>query len=360
MLEAIPRSISLKELLSQHTAAADPALVRPEENRAVRCLACGHRCRIPEGKEGICRVRFNREGQLRVPFGYVAGLAVDPIEKKPFFHACPGAAALSFGMLGCDLHCGYCQNWVTSQALRDEQAVAQPTFIDPQRIVELALEHRCPIMTSTYNEPLISVEWSTAIFRAGQAHGLIGSFVSNGHATPEALEFIRPWVKLLKIDLKAFRDQTYRQLGGVLENVLSTIRLAKQMDFWVEVVTLVVPGLNDSDEELTQIAEFIAGVSPDIPWHVTAFHPEYKMEGPPRTPAQTLLRAHQIGCRAGLNFVYAGNLPGAVGQLENTRCPGCGQTLIERSGFYVRRNLLADGHCPGCGRSIPGVWQPGR
>jgi pyruvate formate lyase activating enzyme len=350
--------ISLKQLLAEHTAPADPALIRAEDGQIIRCLACAHRCRVLPGRDGVCRVRFNRQGELRAPFGYVAGLGVDPIEKKPFFHAFPGRTALSFGMLGCDLHCPFCQNWITSQTLRDTEAIAEPTFIDPERIVQLALEHDCPVLTSTYNEPLITAEWALAIFKAGQPHGLVGSFVSNGNATPEVLELLRPYVPLFKVDLKAFRDRTYRQLGGVLENVLSTIRRLKQMDFWVEIVTLVVPGLNDSDEELKEIAGFIAGVSRDIPWHVTAFHPQYKMTDPPPTSADTLLHAYELGRQAGLDFVYPGNLPGRVRDLEDTKCPGCGTMLIERQGFSIRANRLQSGACPVCARKIPGVWQP--
>ena len=356
MPELSPRVISIKNLLNEHTAPADAALVHREDGSAVRCLACGHRCRVLEKHEGVCRVRFNVGGELRVPFGYVAGLAVDPIEKKPFFHAFPGRDALSFGMLGCDLHCSYCQNWVTSQMLRDTSAVSEPTFVEPEKIVQLALEHACPVLTSTYNEPLITAEWAVAVFKAGKPHGLVGSFVSNGNGTPEVLEFLRPHVDLFKVDLKSFRDKTYRQLGGELENVLSTIRLLKKMDFWVEVVTLIVPGLNDSDEELKDTANFIAGVSPDIPWHVTAFHPDYKLMDPPRTSVETLLRAYEIGRGAGLDFVYPGNLPGALGDRENTYCPGCGALLIERYGFLVRQNNLKGGCCPSCDRKIPGVW----
>lgn len=351
-----PRLMTIKNLLAEHTAPADPALIRHEDGHAVRCLACGHRCRVLPDHDGVCRVRFNRGGELRAPFGYVAGLAADPIEKKPFFHAFPGRDALSFGMLGCDLHCSYCQNWVTSQMLRDTHAVSAPNFVTPERIVQLALKHNCPVLTSTYNEPLITAEWAVAVFKAGKPHGLVGSFVSNGNATPEALEFLRPYVDLFKIDLKSFRDKTYRHLGGVLENVLSTIRLAKKMGFWVEIVTLIVPGLNDSDEELRDLAGFIAGVSPDIPWHVTAFHPDYKLTDPPRTSAETLLRAYKIGRKAGLNFVYPGNLPGAVGKLESTACPGCGALLIERHGCLVQQNNLKGDRCPACNRQIPGVW----
>jgi pyruvate formate lyase activating enzyme len=304
-------------------------------------------------------VRFNRRGQLRAPSGYVAGLQVDPIEKKPFFHAFPGRDALSFGMMGCDLHCSYCQNWVTSQALRDSRAVAGVQSVQPAELVELARRQDTPVIVSTYNEPLITADWAVEIFRLAVADGLTCGFVSNGNATPEVLEFIRPWVRLFKVDLKTFDDRSYRQLGGVLGNVLETIRRLRQMDFWVEIVTLVVPGFNDGDDELRRMADFLAGVSADIPWHVTAFHPDYKMIDPPRTPAETLLRACELGRQAGLRFTYAGNLPGRVGDQENTCCPGCGITLIRREGFLVLDNRLQAGRCPSCLMQIPGVWETG-
>lgn len=347
----------LRDLLGRHTMPAAGELIETGPDGRVRCLACGHRCLVLDGRCGVCRVRFNEGGTLRVPAGYVATVAIDPIEKKPFFHAYPGREALSFGMLGCDYHCGYCQNWVTSQALRDDDAVSQPHFVTPEKVVALALEHGCPVLTSTYNEPLITSEWAVEIFRLGRQQGLVGAYVSNGNATPQVLEYIRPWVDLYKVDLKSFRDRTYRELGGVLDNVLATIRLLKKMDFWVEIVTLIVPGLNDSDDELTQIADFLAGVSPDIPWHVTAYHPDYKMIDLPRTQADALLRAYEIGRRAGLRYVYPGNLPGMVGRCESTHCPSCGQTVIDRVGFEVRRNRLRDGCCPECGATVPGVWE---
>lgn len=356
--------ISLKELLHDNTMPGAEALVRAEADErtgttALRCLACGHRCLIREGRAGVCRVRFNSGGQLRVPGGYVAGLQVDPIEKKPFYHAFPGRNAMSFGMLGCDFHCGYCQNWVTSQALRDDEAVSPPRFTDAERLVESAAAHGAPVIVSTYNEPLITSEWAVKVFRLARARGITCGYVSNGNATPEVLEFIRPYVDLYKVDLKGFDDKHYRELGGVLGNVLETIRRLKEMAFWVEIVTLVVPGFNDSDEELTKIAEFLASVSVDIPWHVTTFHPDYKMTDPPRTPVETLLRGYDIGKRAGLRFVYPGNLHGAVGDRENTRCPTCGETLIERRGFYVKHNRMgANGRCPKCGVIPPGVWEP--
>jgi pyruvate formate lyase activating enzyme len=259
-------------------------------------------------------------------------------------------------MLGCDFHCSYCQNWITSQTLRDTRAVTEPQFATPERIVALAVEHGCPVLTSTYNEPLITTEWAVEIFKLGAQSGLAGAYVSNGNGTPEVLEYLRPYVSLFKVDLKAFSDKTYRSLGGVLENTLNTIRGLVKLDFWVEVVTLIVPGLNDSDQELTRIADFLVEVSPQIPWHVTAFHPDYRMTDPPRTSVETLERAHAIGKQAGLNFVYAGNLPGMVGDLENTFCPQCNEELIARHGFHVRRNRIRDSCCPACGTRIPGVW----
>lgn len=351
-VEAAP---PLREVLSRLTAEGELCERLPDDR--VRCIACGHRCLIPPGREGVCRVRFNEGGRLRVPFGYVGALQVDPVEKKPFFHALPGARALSFGMLGCDYHCGYCQNWLTSQALRDPAADAGPTEITADDLVRLAQRHGARIVTSTYNEPLITSEWAVAVFREARRAGLVCSYVSNGNATPEVLDYLVPWVGLYKVDLKGFRDKFYRRLGGTLERVLWTIRALHERGVWVEVVTLCVPGANDSDAELRDIARFLVSVSPGIPWHVTAFHPDYRMTQAPRTPARALMRAAELGRAEGLHFVYAGNLPGATGGWENTFCPGCRALLVERRGFHVLRNRLASGGaCPDCGRAIPGVW----
>ena len=555
------KATPLGEMLARRTAEGE--LYEKLPNDRVRCFACGHRCLIPPGFDGICRVRFNEGGVLKVPFGYVGALQLDPVEKKPFFHALPGSRALSFGMLGCDYHCGYCftgdtvvvtdegsttlaelfaacgrteqrpdaqlafpegrrvvaasgalrrlrgvvrhryrgelvtirpfhlrplrctpdhrvyattdptvpaapvaarnvstdhylvipgrvaaevlparairepvaaasiaataaharrpsgartafleeddrepaaepravptgdnylvplrgvdhepyegdvynmeveeehsylagffavsncQNWVTSQALRDPSAVAAPQEITPGELVRLAHEHQARIITSTYNEPLITSEWAVAVFREARAAGLVCSYVSNGNGTPEVLDYIKPWVSLYKVDLKSFRDRHYRELGGTLERVLWTIRALHERGFWVEIVTLTIPGFNDSDEELRDIARFLVSVSPDIPWHVTAFHKDYKMTGPDDTSVATLLRGVEIGAAEGLRYVYAGNLPGQVGRWENTYCPGCGEVLIERYGFRVMRNRVADGRCPKCTRAIPGFW----
>jgi pyruvate formate lyase activating enzyme len=572
----------LAEVLARRTAEGD--LYEKLPNDRVRCFACGHRCLIPPGFGGVCRVRFNEDGVLKVPWGYVGALQLDPVEKKPFFHALPGSRALSFGMLGCDFHCSYCftgetvvvtdegpttlaelfascertetradaelafpegrrvvaasgrlrrlrgvvrhryrgelvtirpfylpplrctpdhriyattdpaqppvlvpakdisadhyltvprhlpaelvetldvaallqdhrathgsrgvqhvprelvaagsgasatartmgrtrtpgplvedhavdpaigrravqtadnylvplrsvdreaydgdvynmeveeehsylagffavsncQNWVTSQALRDPSAVARPQEITPKELVRLAHEHQARIVTSTYNEPLITSEWAVAVFKEARAAGLVCSYVSNGNGTPEVLDYIKPWVSLYKVDLKSFRDRHYRELGGTLDRVLWTIRALHEKGFWVEIVTLTISGFNDSDEELRDIARFLVSVSPDIPWHVTAFHGDYKMTEPENTNVATLLRAAEIGAAEGLRFVYAGNLPGQVGKWENTYCPGCSELLIERHGFRVLRNRVAEGQCPKCARAIPGFWR---
>ncbi|MBU0717725.1 MAG: AmmeMemoRadiSam system radical SAM enzyme [Planctomycetes bacterium] len=352
-------SVQLKELLNSHTMTAAPELAVKEADDRVRCQACGHRCSIPPGRTGICRVRFNDNGILRVPAGYVAGLQVDPVEKKPFYHAYPGCDALSFGMLGCCFHCGFCQNWMTSQTLRDDSAIARPNFCTPEQLVEIAVERHVPLIVSTYNEPLITADWAVEIFKLAKPHGIRCGFVSNGHATPQVLEFIRPYVEMMNVDLKTFDEKQYHQLGGVMKNVLDSIRLLKQMDFWIEVVTLVVPTFNDSDEELRRMADFIVDVSPDIPWHISAFHPDYKMTGPPRTPIETLLRAYDIGKAAGLKYVYPGNIHGGVGERESTFCPACNKLLIRRRGFTVQENHMKCGACPYCGESIAGRWDDG-
>jgi pyruvate formate lyase activating enzyme len=348
----------LADALARRTA--EGALYRRLPNDWVLCYACGHECSIPPGRAGICRVRENRGGTLFVPRNYVGALQVDPVEKKPFFHALPGSTALSFGMLGCDYHCGYCQNWLTSQALRDPAAVSPPEDITAEALADLAVEHGARIVTSTYNEPLITSEWAVEVFRAARARGLVTSYVSNGNGTREVIDYLRPWVDLYKVDLKGFDDRHYRKLGGVLATVLATIEMLVERRFWVEVVTLVIPGWNDSDDELRGMARFLAGVSRDIPWHVTAFHDDYKMRDQGRTPETTLVRAAAFGREAGLRFVYAGNLPGRVGTLENTYCPGCEALLVERYGFRIVQNrLTAAGACPDCGRAIPGVWSAG-
>jgi pyruvate formate lyase activating enzyme len=329
-------------------------------DRSIRCTACGHRCLIREGRRGICQVRYNQGGELRVPWGYVAALNADPVEKKPFYHLLPGATALTFGMLGCDFHCGYCQNWLTSQVLRDPAADESTSFIrrmSAEQIVDTARRVGAQVLASSYNEPLITSEWAMGVFKLAMQAGMKCVYVSNGNATREVLEYVRPYLTGMKIDLKSMQDKNYRQLGGVLKNVLDTIVRVKEMGLWLEVVTLVVPGFNDSNAELWEAARFLAGVSADIPWHVTAFHSEYKMSETDNTPAQTLLRAAEIGREAGLHYVYAGNLPGRVEDYETTFCPNCNTALVKRTGYDIGEvNVTPQGACPKCGTAIAGVW----
>ncbi len=327
---------------------------------SVRCFACAHRCLIREGRRGICQVRFNRGGKLRVPWGYVAGLQADPIEKKPFFHILPGSDALTFGMLGCDFHCSNCQNWVSSQMLRDpaaDESIGYIRRVSAEQMIMATRRSGASVLASSYNEPLITSEWAVSIFKLAVKEGLKCVYVSNGNATPQVLEYLRPYLAGYKVDLKTMRDKQYRQLGGVLKNVLDTIRLAYTLGLWVEVVTLVIPGFNDSTDELMEAGRFITSISPDIPWHVTAFHPDYKMVEPDPTPVKALQRAAEIGQEAGLNYVYAGNLPGSLREYENTHCPKCQTLLVARTGYVIHQyHLTESGACPNCGTVIPGIW----
>jgi pyruvate formate lyase activating enzyme len=349
---------NLEELLDRMTVEGE--LYEKLEDNALRCYACAHRCLIRDGKRGICHVRFNKGGKLYVPWGYVAGLQADPIEKKPFFHLFPGEDALTFGMLGCDIHCLFCQNWLTSQVLRDPVATESIGYVrkmTPEQMVLLAKQSGAKVIASSYNEPLITSEWAVGIFKKALEAGLKCAFVSNGNATPQVLEYLRPYLSAYKIDLKTMQDKHYRELGAVLHNVLDSIKLAHELGLWVEIVTLVIPGFNDSTEELLDAARFISSVSPDIPWHVTAFHPDYKMTDPPPTSVSTLIRAAEIGEESGLKYVYAGNLPGRTKNYENTYCPKCRTLLIERTGYSLHAyHLTAQGTCPKCGTPVAGVW----
>lgn len=345
--------------LDAHSAPAE--LYHPLDRGRVRCLACAHRCVVLPGGRGICRVRFNRDGALHAPSGYVSALNPDPVEKKPLYHVLPGSTALTFGMLGCNLHCDFCQNWEISQTLRDTQATARFRPIEPEQIVDAAARIGARLVVSSYNEPLITSEWAVRIFRLARAAGLRTACISNGYASPEALEYLRPWVDAYKIDLKAMRPETYRRLGARLDLVLDTIRRAVDLGFWVEVVTLLVPGMNDSPDEVRRMADFLAGVSPDLPWHVTAFHPDYRHLDADWTPAAAIQAAAEIGAAAGLRYVYSGNLSG-TGGWEDTRCPSCRELLVRRQDprWSARRAVdsrLVGGRCPGCGLAVPGIWE---
>ena len=351
------RSKSLASVLDEMTVEGAPELIEELPQNAVKCYACGHRCLIKEGRRGICQVRFNDNGHLLVPANYVAALACDPTEKKPFFHVLPGSDTLTFGMLGCDLHCAYCQNWLTSQALRDDAAGTAPKVVSAERLVSMAKAYGASMVGSSYNEPLITAEWAVEVFQHARPEGFKTAFISNGNATPQVLDYLRPWTDCYKIDLKAMNDKSYRQLGGVVDNILHTVRMVHERGFWEEIVTLIIPGFNDSRDELRRAADYIASISPDIPWHVTAFHQDYRMTENDNTSVEQLLEACEIGREAGLHYIYAGNLPGRVGRWENTYCPSCDELLVERYGYLIRQvNVTSDGRCPHCATTIAGVW----
>ena len=353
--------MSTKTFADHLDALTHPAtFFQKQADGRLNCTACGQRCLIKPGGRGVCKMRFNREGELYAPWGYVAAANLDPIEKKPFMHFLPGSEALTFGMLGCNFHCDFCQNWVSSQALRDpvsddsDQAIEE---ITPDQLVAYAQRSRAAVIASSYNEPLITSEWAIDIFKQAKPAGIRCVYVSNGFATPEVLNALQPWLDGFKVDLKCMQEKNYHALGGKLQTVLDSIKLARELGMWVEVVTLVIPDFNDSPQELWDAARFLVSVSPDIPWHVTAFHPMYKRLDAPPTSVALLQRAAEVGQEAGLHYVYAGNLPGKVGSLEDTHCPHCGHVLIQRRGYsLVGYQLTAQGTCQKCGTKIAGVW----
>lgn len=332
----------------------EAVLYEPLPGGRTRCLACAHRCVCAPGGSGRCGVRFNDGGKLMAPWGYVSGASPDPIEKKPFFHVMPGARTLSFGMFGCNFNCAFCQNW---QIAAIKAAVPPGHFeTSPEALAGDAAAAGAKVIVSTYNEPLITAEWAAAVFYAAKRGGLRTAFVSNGYTTPEAAAFLKPALDFWKVDLKSFNADNYRKACGAdLAKVLAGIRLIREAGFWLEVVTLLIPGFNDSGSEIKEMAAFVAGLSHDIPWHLTAFHPDYRMTGTPPTPPAALQRARDIALAGGLRYVYCGNIGGAAGQ--NTVCPACGRELIVREGFAVIKNRLGGaGRCP-CGENIPGVWE---
>ena len=350
--------MTLKSVLDEMTVSS--CLVEDLGAGAVRCLACAHQCRIKPGQRGICQLRFNQDGKLMVPAGYVSSLQVDPIEKKPFYHFLAGSKALTFGMLGCNLKCDYCQNWLTSQALREkgtDRLAGYLRQITPEEIVQVGVNAGARVVASSYNEPLITSEWALEIFKAAGEAGLKQVYISNGFATKDVLDYLKPALLGFKVDLKTLQPDHYRDLGGGLEPVLDSIRYAHQLGMWVEIVTLLVPGFNDSETELKEMAGFIGSVSPAIPWHITAFRPEYRMTDRPRTSWKQIIKGVEIGYESGLQYVYGGNLPGDLGKYEDTRCHHCETVLIKRRGFFIQQSQIqTDGRCPGCGTRIPGVW----
>jgi pyruvate formate lyase activating enzyme len=330
-------------------------LYRALEERLVACDLCNHRCRIAPSKFGLCGVRQNREGKLYSHvYGEVIAAHVDPIEKKPLFHYLPGTTAFSVATAGCNFRCPFCQNWQISQmSIRRDKGSTGQSF-DPGDIVRAAKSQGCRSISYTYTEPTIFFEFAYDTAKLARKEGIGNSFVTNGYMTPETLETVHPYLDACNVDLKSFDEKFYKEMCQAhLEPVLESIRIMKRLAIWVEITTLVIPERNDSESELTQLARFIAGVNPDIPWHISRFHPDYEYRNSYATPIETLRKAYAIGKREGLRYIYIGNVSG---ESEDTVCPNCGQTLITRRGYFVGENRVVDARCSFCGQPIAGFF----
>ena len=329
----------------------------PGEGRTVLCGLCHHRCKIPDDAVGICRARHNQSGRLvTLVYGHCVALNPDPIEKKPLFHYLPGTRSMSVATAGCNFTCDFCQNHHISQALRERGGQAPGEWVEPREIVEAAERNRCRSLSFTYTEPTVFLEYALEAARLGRRRGIGSCFVSNGFMTPEAVDAIAPYLDAINVDLKAFSADVYRRIiGGKLEGVLETLEYLHRKGIWIEITTLLVPGMNDSPEEIRAIARFIASLGPEVPWHVSRFHPQYHMGGAPPTSASSVQSALEAGRAEGLRYVYCGNMPDE--RNESTWCHACGALLIGRAGFAILENRLGPGGaCPDCGASCAGVW----
>ncbi len=327
-----------------------------DKNRRVVCALCAHRCVIAAGGWGVCGVRENREGRLIThAYGELIAANVDPIEKKPFYHFLPGTSSLSVAAAGCNFRCGFCQNWQISQlSAKDAISHGGGQAMTPAEIVRAARARHCRSVSYTYTEPTIFFEYALDTARLAKTAGLANTFVTNGFMTAEALEAVKPYLDAANVDLKSFRDETYKKVcKGRLQPVLDSIALMRTLGVWVEVTTLVVPGMNDGEDELRDIARFLAGVDRDMPWHLSRFHPDYEFTDRGATPVSLLQRAEGWGREAGLRYVYIGNV--AAGE-DITACPQCGAEIIRRRGFFVESDRIAGGRCPDCGTRIAGVF----
>ncbi|HLC96783.1 MAG TPA: AmmeMemoRadiSam system radical SAM enzyme [Candidatus Nanoarchaeia archaeon] len=345
-------------------------LYEPLENKKIRCTACKWYCEVPEGKAGICSIRYNKEGKLYLlTYGKPCSVAIDPIEKKPLFHFYPGTQILSIGTFGCNFGCEFCQNWTISQTTKEAQRKSplnqfetimgiinkNSDDLSPKQVVDICVERNIPSIAFTYNEPTIFSEYAHDIAILAKKKGIKIVYVSSGYETKETMKYMHGLIDAMNIDLKAYNEKTYTKICKTkLSHVLDTIKEIAKKKIWLEITTLIIPGINDSDKELEDIAEFIYSCNPEMPWHVTAFHPDYKMLDTMPTPASTLKRAHEIGIKAGLKFVYTGNIPGL--EYENTHCPHCDELLIERWGMSTKQIHLNKGACPHCRNKLSGRW----
>jgi pyruvate formate lyase activating enzyme len=348
------RATDLARELATRTA---PAELFTHEGGSLRCTACAHRCVMGEGRVGACGVRDARDGQIFAPFGYVARRYVREVETNTVYHVEPGAKALTFGMYGCDLRCPYCHNWKLSQALREDAPGEAPVTITPAELVDEAIVAGARVVCAAYNEPMIAAEWVKAVFTEARERGLRTMVVSDGNTTPEALAYLRPVTDVYRVDLKGFDGEQYKTLGGRLEPVLGAIAEARRLGYWVEVVTLVVPGFNDDANGLRGLAKKLAAIDPSMPWHLNAFQPRYKMAERPAMHPELLVSVAGVAFARGMRFVYVGNVTHMFGELEHTRCPGCHATVVERANYRTTKNrLTATGACPDCGERIPGLF----
>lgn len=327
------------------------------DDGSVQCTLCAHGCTLRDGQKGLCGVRARSGNTIdSLVYGRVIAEHVDPIEKKPIFHVLPGSHSYSIATPGCNFRCLHCQNASISQVSRDMDITASGVFRDPETVVSAAIASDCQSISYTYVEPTIFFEFAYDCCLVAKASGLKNIFVSNGYMSDTAIRVLAPVVTAINIDLKSFSDSFYQKVCGArLAPVLAAIALFKELGVWVEVTTLVIPEMNDSEEELTEIANYLAGIDRGIPWHVSGFYPSYKMSGVPPTGTKILTRAREIGIEQGLEYVYSGNRPGSGG--ENSICPSCGETVIQRYGFQITANRLQAGCCPGCGHLIPGIWK---
>lgn len=325
-----------------------------EGKEKITCLLCRHYCQLKEGQVGVCGVNKNEHGELKnLVYGHPIALNVDPVEKKPLYHLLPGTKALSFGTVGCNFKCPFCQNWDISQTSDVNESIE----VSPERMVALAIENGCDSIAYTYNEPTIFYPYAKDIGVIAREKGLKNIFVSNGFETPEIIADMPSWLDAANIDLKSWDDAYYKKvLKGGLEAVKDTLKRMVDAGIWVEVTTLLIEGENDSNEDLEAMAHFIADeLGRHVPWHLSAFHPDYKMQDHKWTGLDTLKRANDIAKKAGLYYVYMGNVP----VHGDTFCPDCGELLIDRTGYSVTINKLKDGHCPKCNRAIEGIWESG-
>jgi pyruvate formate lyase activating enzyme len=323
----------------------------------LQCTACAHRCVLTDQAAGLCRVRYRSGKTIRAPWGYVAVRRIMPVERNTIYHVRPGSLGLTFGMLGCDLRCPWCSNWQLSQALRDDLPETPIVETSASLLVSEALNAGCRVVAAAFNEPMISAEWVHEIFAEAHHHGLVTALISDGNTTPEALAFLRPVSDVFRVDLKGTTVAHYTTVGGVAGAPLEALREARRLGYWVEAVTVIVPGVNDDVGELRRLGAILAEIDPELPWHLNGFVPRYRMNNvAPTDPALLVLVAGTAYAR-GLRYVYVGNVADRVQELSHTRCPRCLEAVVRRHNYMTESMTLRNGRCPNCAIPIPGLWE---